>query len=55
MKIQSLLNGGFADVDDEAAKGLVDSGHWVVAGDAHAAPVRKRAVRAKVAPVDSGE
>ena len=50
MKIQSLLNGGFAEVEDAAAQRLVADGHWVVAGEVKAEPaVRKRTPRTKVA------
>jgi len=50
MKIQSLLNGGFAEVEDVAAQRLVADGHWVVVGEVKAAPaVRKRTKRTKVA------
>lgn len=55
MKIRSLLNGGVAEIDDASVQGLVDSGHWVVVGEADAPHARKRTPRAKVAPVDSGE
>lgn len=57
MKIRSLLNGGVAEVDDEAGKTMLDSGHWVVDGEA-AEPkpvVRRRAPRAKAAPADPEE
>lgn len=50
--VRSLLNGGVAEVDDETAKTLVESGHWV-AGDAPAP--KKRTARTKVAPADSEE
>lgn len=50
MKIQSLLNGGFAEVEDAAAQRLVADGHWVVAGEVKPAPaVRKRSPRRKLA------
>jgi hypothetical protein len=57
MKIRSLLNGGVAEVDDEAGKVILESGHWVVEGEA-AEPkpaVRRRAPRAKVEPADPEE
>lgn len=51
MKIRSLLNGGVAEVDDEAGKALIAAGHWAAEGEAVAPkpPVRRRAPRAKVA------
>lgn len=48
--IRSLLNGGVAEVDDETAARLIESGHWVQAGSA---PAKSRATRArKAAPVE---
>lgn len=51
--LKSVLNGGVAEVGDEFAPALIESGHWVSADEA---PVKKtRAPRAKVAPADSAE
>ena len=57
MKIRSLLNGGVAEVNDEAAKALIAAGHWVAEGEAVAPKptVRKRAPRAKASPATAGE
>lgn len=58
MKVQSLLNGGFAEVDDETGKSLITTGHWVIA-EAEAVEskpvVRRRSARTKAVPADSGE
>lgn len=45
--IRSLLNGGFAEVDDATAVTLVESGHWVKADSVTSKP---RATRARKAP-----
>ena len=50
--LRSTLNGGVAEVGDEFAPALIESGHWVHADE----PVKKaRAPRAKAAPADPGE
>jgi len=50
--LRNVLNGGVAEVGDEFAPALIESGHWV---DASEAPVKKTRARAKAAPADSGE
>lgn len=50
--VRSLLNGGVAEVDDETAKTLVESGHWVAA---EAPAVKRRTTRAKAVAADSEE
>jgi hypothetical protein len=48
--LRSALNGGVAEVDDETAVKLIESGHWVKASSA---PTKPRATRArKAAPVE---
>ncbi len=47
--IKSLLNGGVAEVDDETAARLVESGHWVKADSVTS---KTRATRARKAPVE---
>lgn len=46
MKIQSLLNGGVAEVSDEYGKRLVDGPHWAVAGAKAEPAVKRRRSRA---------
>lgn len=48
--IRNLLNNGLAEVDDELAKSLIDSGTWV----SDKAPVKKRVHAVKPA-VEPGE
>jgi hypothetical protein len=57
MKIRSTLNGGSAEVDDVAAKVLIESGHWVSDTPVAEAPTRKprKMHVAKVVPADSEE
>lgn len=57
MKIRSLLNGGVAEINDEAAKALIESGHWasVSAPAPRKTAARKRTPRAKAAPVVTEE
>lgn len=53
MKIRSVLNGGVAEVGDDEAATLIESGMFVAGGDG---PVRKpRATRAKKAPAEDTE
>jgi hypothetical protein len=47
--IRSLLNGGVAEVDDETAVKMIESGHWV---KADSVPAKARATRARKAPVE---
>jgi len=58
VKIQSLLNGGVAEVSDEYGKRLVAGPHWAVVAGAKAEPAvkrrRSRAVK-KEAPVEEPE
>lgn len=54
MQIRNVLNGGVAEVGEEYAQELLDSGYWV-SGDAPAPKRRAPRVAAKVAPADSEE
>ena len=55
MIVKCVLNGGLAEIDDEAAAELIATGGWVAASD-EVKPVRKaRAPREKVVPADSEE
>jgi len=57
MKIQSLLNGGVAEVSDEYGKRLVAGPHWAVAGAKAEPAVKRRRSRAvkEEAPVEEPE
>lgn len=47
--LRSTLNGGVAEIGDEFAPALIESGNWVDADDA-AAPVKRAPRTRKVAP-----
>jgi hypothetical protein len=55
MIVKCVLNGGLAEIDDDAAAELIATGGWVAADDVAPVVRKARAPRAKVVPADSEE